>query len=84
MDFGELLTTSGLIASNLTWASFHSAFDFGFLMRSLYGGNLPPDIRVFHKLLRRYFASCYDIKQMIQHPALSVRGLRPEMSLQEV
>jgi len=84
LDFGELLTTSGLIASKITWASFHSAFDFGFLTRSLYGGVLPSDIRMFYKVFQAYFCKVYDIKQMMRHPSLAHRGLKPEMSLQEV
>jgi len=84
LDFGELLTTSGLIASKLQWASFHSAFDFGFLTRSLCGGALPPDIRVFYKWFRKFFSSALDIKQLLRHPTLARKGLKPGMSLQEV
>lgn len=84
LDFGELLTTSGLINSKLGWASFYSAFDFGYLTRSLCGGSLPPDIRLFYKLFRRYFSNAYDIRQMLQHPELQNRGLRSDMTLQEV
>ncbi|KAI6175887.1 Poly(A)-specific ribonuclease [Aphelenchoides bicaudatus] len=84
LDFGELLTTSGLIASKITWASFHSAFDFGFLTRSLYGGVLPSDVRLFCNIFNKYFSKVYDIKHMMNHPNLAHRGLKPEMSLQEV
>lgn len=84
LDLGELLTTSGVIASHLTWVSFHSAFDFGFLTRSLCGGALPADVRDFYKMFRKYFKVAYDVKQLLRHPAATRKNLKPKMSLQEV
>ncbi|KAI6234626.1 Poly(A)-specific ribonuclease [Aphelenchoides fujianensis] len=83
LDFGDLFTTSGLIASKLVWVSFHSAFDFGFLTRSLCGGSLPPDVRHFYRMFRKYFKVAYDVKQILQHPQLARANLKPEMTLQE-
>ncbi|CAD5226770.1 unnamed protein product [Bursaphelenchus xylophilus] len=83
LDFGELLTTSGLVVSKLTWASFHAAFDFGYIIRSLNGGSLPADIREFYKLFRKYFSTAYDIKYMMQHANATRRGLTTSMNIQE-
>uniref|UniRef100_A0A915EFX7 poly(A)-specific ribonuclease n=1 Tax=Ditylenchus dipsaci TaxID=166011 RepID=A0A915EFX7_9BILA len=36
MEFGELLTISGLLADKrITWITFHSSFDFGYLIKSM-------------------------------------------------
>lgn len=47
-DFGELLMTSGLVLlPNVTWLSFHSGYDFGYLIKLLTCSNLPAQARVF-------------------------------------
>ncbi|KAI6214080.1 hypothetical protein M3Y94_00226400 [Aphelenchoides besseyi] len=84
LDFGDLLTTSGVIASKLTWVSYHSAFDFGFLTRSVCGGALPADIREFYRMFRKYFKVAFDVKQLLWHPLLKRKQLTPTMSLQEI
>lgn len=40
-DFGELLTTSGLLVDKrITWLTFHSCFDFGYLIKSILTGQV--------------------------------------------
>lgn len=73
-----------MIVSKLVWGSFHAAFDFGYIIRSLNGGALPADIREFYKLFRKYFATAFDIKLALQHPMTARWGLKPSMNIQEV
>ena len=43
--FGELLMTSGLVLMpNVTWLSFHSGYDFGYLLKLLTCDNLPQQV----------------------------------------
>lgn len=41
-DFAELLMTSGIVLmENIKWLSFHSGYDFGYLLKVLTDQNLP-------------------------------------------
>ena len=52
-DFAERLMTSGLILSPDTyWITFHSGYDFGYLMRLLTCQDIPEQERDFFELLR--------------------------------
>ena len=43
--FGELLTTSGLIVDeNITWLTFSSGYDFGYLLRTVINTELPKEV----------------------------------------
>jgi hypothetical protein len=49
-DFGELLTTSGLVCDpRICWITFHSCFDFGYLIRAIMLGNLPENEKDFYQ-----------------------------------
>ncbi|MCP9258280.1 CCR4-NOT transcription complex subunit 7 [Dirofilaria immitis] len=51
-DFGELLTTSGLIVDeHITWLTFHSGYDFGYLMRSILLSELPKEESQFFNII---------------------------------
>lgn len=68
-DFGELLTTSGLIvADNITWLTFHSGYDFGYLMRSIMLQDLPKEEAHFFEIFQKLFPHCYDIKMLMRQP----------------
>lgn len=61
--FGEVLMMSGLVMNkDIKWASFHSSYDFGYLLKTLIGGELPPTEEGFMDLLHIYFPNVYDIK----------------------
>lgn len=61
--FGELMMMSGLVLSDdVKWLSFHSGYDFGYLLKTLTCAELPSDESAFMDLLRLYFPSIYDIK----------------------
>lgn len=63
--FGELLMTSGLVlVPDVRWISFHSGYDFGYLLKLLTAQALPADDRAFFALLHTYFPYVYDIKRM--------------------
>ncbi|PIA36298.1 hypothetical protein AQUCO_03400297v1 [Aquilegia coerulea] len=65
-NFGELLTLSGLLRNeNLTWVGFHSATDFGYLIRILTQRLLPSDVDEFMNLVWYYFGTrTCDLKYM--------------------
>ena len=66
-DFGELLMTSGLVLnSDIKWISFHSGYDFGYLLKLLTCSALPADEPEFFKLMQLYFPCIYDIKYMMK------------------
>ncbi|XP_046362730.1 CCR4-NOT transcription complex subunit 7-like [Haliotis cracherodii] len=66
-DFAELLMTSGVVlVDEIKWLSFHSGFDFGYLLKILTNSNLPTEESEFFELLRLYFANIYDIKYLMK------------------
>lgn len=67
IDFAELLMTSGIVLmDNIKWLSFHSGYDFGYLMKVLTDQNLPADESEFFELLRIYFPTIYDVKYLMK------------------
>ncbi|WVO18359.1 hypothetical protein L204_106074 [Cryptococcus depauperatus] len=77
--FGELLITSGLVLfDNIKWVSFHSGYDFGYLLKILTCESLPTDESDFFRLLFIWFPCIYDIKHVVR----SIKTLRG--GLQEI
>ena len=67
IDFAELLLTSGIVLmDNIKWLSFHSGYDFGYLLKVLTDQNLPADESEFFELLRIYFPTIYDVKYLMK------------------
>lgn len=67
LDFAELLMTSGIVLmDNIKWLSFHSGYDFGYLLKMLTDQNLPADESDFFELLRLYFPTNYDVKYLMK------------------
>lgn len=61
--FAEMLLVSGLVLmDNITWLTFHSAYDFGYLLSQLTCQSLPESESEFLETLRVYFPNMYDIK----------------------
>lgn len=63
--FGELLMVSGLVLDDrVKWVSFHSGYDYGYLLKLLTSQELPVDEKSFFETLRLFFPTIYDIKYM--------------------
>jgi len=77
--FAENLITSGLVLfDNVKWVSFHSGYDFGYLLKLLTAAPLPPIESEFFEILHIWFPHVYDIKHIMR----SVRNLKG--GLQEI
>jgi len=67
MDFAELLMTSGVVLDDeVKWLSFHSGYDFGYLLKLLTNQNLPSEESEFFDLMRLYFPRIYDVKYLMK------------------
>jgi len=65
MRFGELMMVSGLVLDEkVKWVSFHSGYDYGYLLKLLTTQELPSDEKSFFDTLKLYFPTIYDIKYM--------------------
>ncbi|KAL7749030.1 CCR4-NOT core DEDD RNase subunit [Sorochytrium milnesiophthora] len=65
--FGELLMSSGLVLnSDIKWISFHSGYDFGYLLKLLTCAPLPAEEADFFSVLNTFFPCIYDIKYLMK------------------
>lgn len=65
--FAEILMTSGVVLTeNIKWISFHSGYDFGYLLKLLTDQNLPAEESEFFDYLRIYFPTIYDVKYLMK------------------
>jgi CCR4-NOT transcription complex subunit 7/8 len=63
--FGRLLINSGLISNeNIKWITFHSGYDFGYLVKILTNKFLPFEKKEFFSLLKLFFPCSYDMKYL--------------------
>lgn len=75
--FGEVLMMSGLVLNDdIRWLSFHSKYDFGYLLKTLTCIDLPVDEQGFLEQLFTYFPCIYDVKYMMT----AVEGLHGGLS----
>ena len=66
-DFGAMLITSGLVLmDDVRWISFHSGYDFGYLVKLMYCRPLPDDELEYRRLMNVFFPAIYDIKFMVR------------------
>jgi CCR4-NOT transcription complex subunit 7/8 len=69
--FGELLMMSGLVLNeDIRWISFHSKYDFGYLLKTLTCIDLPNDESNFMDVLFTYFPCIYDVKVSKHRPSM--------------
>ena len=67
-EFGSLLTTSGLVfCDDVNWLSFHSGYDFGYLVKLLTDDALPEHQDEFFDKVTTYFPKLWDIKFLLRH-----------------
>ncbi|XP_025163516.1 CCR4-NOT transcription complex subunit 7 isoform X2 [Harpegnathos saltator] len=67
LEFAELLMTSGIVlVDDVKWLSFHSGYDFGYLLKLLTDQKLPQEESEFFELLRIYFPKIYDVKYLMK------------------
>lgn len=67
-EFGAILVSSGMVlVDDVRWISFHSGYDFGYLVKLMLCKPLPVDESEYRKLLSIFFPSIYDIKFMVKH-----------------
>ncbi|KAK8916163.1 hypothetical protein KSP39_PZI022407 [Platanthera zijinensis] len=65
--FAELLMSSGVVLNDsVRWVTFHSGYDFGYLLKILTCRNLPEMQEGFFDLLRMYFPNIYDVKHLMR------------------
>eukprot|EP00657_Telonema_sp_P-1_P000248 TRINITY_DN10448_c0_g1_i1.p1 TRINITY_DN10448_c0_g1~~TRINITY_DN10448_c0_g1_i1.p1 ORF type:complete len:273 (-),score=60.94 TRINITY_DN10448_c0_g1_i1:125-943(-) len=66
--FGEKLTTSGIVlCEELTWVSFHSGYDFGYLVKLMTAEPMPEKEGDFYELLNIFFPVVYDVKHLVSN-----------------
>lgn len=67
-EFGSLLITSGLVLDpDVTWLSFHSGYDFGYLVKMMARKQLPENEEAYLDIVRIWFPRIYDIKYLFRH-----------------
>lgn len=85
MRFGELLMSSGVVLNyNVHWVTFHSGYDFGYLLKLLTCRNLPETQEEFFELIKTYFPTVYDIKHLMKFCNSLHGGLNKLAELLEV
>nr|XP_027205944.1 CCR4-NOT transcription complex subunit 7-like [Dermatophagoides pteronyssinus]XP_027205945.1 CCR4-NOT transcription complex subunit 7-like [Dermatophagoides pteronyssinus] len=66
-EFAVLLIGSGVVLSDqISWLSFHSGYDFGYLLKMLTDQQLPKKETEFFELLKIYFPRIYDLKYLMK------------------
>ncbi|XP_047314666.1 probable CCR4-associated factor 1 homolog 7 [Impatiens glandulifera] len=83
--FAELLMSSGVVLNdNVYWVTFHSGYDFGYLLKVLTCQNLPETQAGFFELINMYFPVLYDIKHLMKFCNSLHGGLNKLAELLEV
>ncbi|KAF3623690.1 putative CCR4-associated factor 1 -like protein 7 [Capsicum baccatum] len=83
--FGEILMSSGIVLNdNVYWVTFHSGYDFGYLLKILTCQNLPDTQTGFFNLINMYFPVLYDVKHLMKFCNSLHGGLNKLAELLEV
>ena len=82
LEFAELLMSSGIVLNeNVKWLSFHSGYDFGYLLKILTDQNLLAEESEFFDQLKLFFPCVYDVKYLMKS-CKNLKGGLQEVSLQ--
>lgn len=85
MRFSELLMSSGIVLNDsVHWVTFHSGYDFGYLLKLLTCKDLPESQACFFDLIKMYFPTLYDIKHLMKFCNSLHGGLNKLAELLEV
>lgn len=83
--FGEILMSSGIVLNdNVYWVTFHSGYDFGYLLKILTCQDLPDTQAGFFNLINMYFPVLYDVKHLMKFCNSLHGGLNKLAELLEV
>ena len=67
LEFAEIFTVSGLVLNeDIIYITFHSGYDFAYLLKSLTCQKLPETQSGFYNLLKLYFPVFYDVKYIVR------------------
>ncbi|KAL5395599.1 hypothetical protein PMIN02_003938 [Paraphaeosphaeria minitans] len=67
-EFGSLLITSGMILTpDVNWISFHSGYDFAYLIKMLTAKPLPENEEDYRNLVEVFFPRLLDVKYLWRH-----------------
>ncbi|KAF2824044.1 ribonuclease H-like protein [Ophiobolus disseminans] len=73
-EFGSLLITSGMtLTHDVNWISFHSGYDFAYLVKMLSAKPLPEDEDAYRNLVEIFFPRLLDVKYLWRHANNLVR-----------
>jgi len=83
--FAELLMSSGIVLNDsVYWVTFHSGYDFGYLLKLLTCQDLPETQAGFFTLINVYFPVIFDIKHLMKFCNSLHGGLNKLAELLEV
>lgn len=61
-EFAQLMMDSGLLMDqNVTWITYHAAYDLGFLVNIFMNDAMPNNLKDFEWWVHKYFPSVYDL-----------------------
>jgi len=59
-----LMTSGGVLLNEVHWLSYHSLYDFGYMLKLMIGQDLPDNLGQFYSKLKTYFCNVYDLKHL--------------------
>ena len=63
LTFADELIASGIVLNeDITWVTFHGAFDYAYLINNLTNEDLPASVEKFMGLAEQFFPQMYDTK----------------------